>query len=176
MTFFNLLYCIYDVTVYQCKSYKRKAAFQLRLQTHRSWAALTSGSHSQLSPRHSHFLFLAAMLKCFKSPEKGEKPPPHLLWIPAPQQNWAQEKMISLQKPPREITLGKSFLSVLSKHRGVLRPQWHLHHAAGFSINLPLGPQLKATAGKQNETQQKSQLLSKSIWHYMEKAAKMKWL
>lgn len=63
MAFFNLLYHIYDVTVYQCKSNKRKAAFQLRLQTHRSRAAPTSGSYSQLSPRHSHFLFLAAMLK-----------------------------------------------------------------------------------------------------------------
>lgn len=63
MAFFNLLYHIYDVRVYQCKSNKHKAAFQLRLQTHRSRAGPTSGSHSQLSPRRSHFLFLAMMLK-----------------------------------------------------------------------------------------------------------------
>lgn len=80
------------------------------------------------------------------------------------------------KKFPPEATQRKSFLSVLSKYRGVPLPQWHLHHAAGFNINLPLGPQLNATAGKQNKIQQKSLLLSKGIWHYVEKAAKMKWL
>lgn len=112
----------------------------------------------------------------FKSPEKAEKPPPHLLWIPTPQQNWTQEKRISLQKPPWVIPSGRSYLSLLRENRGSPLPQWHLRHAVWFNINLLLGPQLKATAGKQNEIQQKPQLLGKGIWHNMEKAAKMKWL
>lgn len=112
----------------------------------------------------------------FESPEKGEKPPPHLLWIPTPQQNRTEGKTISFLKLPRVITLGRNYISVLSKYRGTPLTQRQLYHAVWFNINLPLGPQLKATAGKQNKIQQMSYLLSKCIWHYTVKAAKMKWL
>lgn len=178
MASFNLLYQIYDVTVYQCKSNKRKAAFQLRLQTHRSRAAPTSGSHSQLSPRRSHFLFLAAMLKMHGLNHQRKERNHHNIYYEFQHHSKTEhrKKRISLQKPPGVITSGKSYLSLLSEYRGAPLPPRHLYPTAWFNINLPLGPQLKATAGKQNEIQQKAQLLSEGIWHYMEKAAKMKWL
>lgn len=66
--------------------------------------------------------------------------------------------------------LGKELLFVPQ------RIQRHLYHTAWFNINLPIGPPLQATAGKQNEIQHKSQLQSKGVWHYMGKAAKVKWL
>ena len=72
MAFFNLLYHIHDVTVHQCKSNKHKAALQLRFQTHRIWAAPTFRSRSQLSPRRSHFLFLATMLKTHGLNHRGK--------------------------------------------------------------------------------------------------------
>lgn len=96
----------------------------------------------------------------FKSPQKGEKPPPPLWWIPTPQQNWIQEKRISLKKPPGVITSGRSFLSLFSEYRDSPLPQQHLHHAVWFNINCPLGPQLKATAGKHDEIQQKQEYMA----------------
>lgn len=59
-------------------------------------------------------------------------------------------KIISLQKPPSVIPSGRSYLLVLSKCGGSPLPMQHLHNAAWFNINLPLDPQLKATAWKQN--------------------------
>lgn len=148
--FFNLLYHIYDVIIYQCKSNKRKAAFQLRLQTHWSQAAPTSGSYSQLSTLTFSLSSCDVKNMWFKSLVKVEKPPRHLSQIPTQQQNRTQEKLISLQKPPRAITSGTSYLLVLSKYRGSPLPKQHLHRAAWFNINMPLDPQLKATAWRQN--------------------------
>lgn len=171
MAFFNLLYHIYDVTVYQCKSNKRKAAFQLRLQTLRSRAAPTSGSHSQLSPPRTHFLLLSAMSEMHGLNHKRNKRNHHHIYYEFQHHSKTEHRKIgflSRSHPARSLQEGVTYLSLL--HTGCLSatttplPCSLISCSHGFHC-----PQLR-------ETMHNSAEATAGTQQYMEESAKLKWL